>query len=179
MGKYLNIWANDLISNSLKKNRPKSCCAHLQNRLALKSDWWWTCDVVPGLITGSSQSFWTSVVSVGGKEVHHSLACDSQTQTPPTVRCLEQSPLFQRFFTPGWFSPLLHCPSVPPPLPVFLTFLVQFPFLHPGVLTAAQMKTLGSSSSVSEVWGVESFRLAYRWASITGAFIQNIQTAQS
>lgn len=98
----------------------------------------------------SSQSFWTSVVSVGGKEVHHSRASDCQTQTPPTVMCLEQSPLFQHFFTPGWFSPLLHCPSVPPPLPVFLTFLVQFPFLHPGVLTAAQMKTLGSSASVSE-----------------------------
>lgn len=131
-------------------NHPKSCCAHLQNRLALKSDWWWTCDVVPGLINGSSQSFWTSVVSVGGKEVHHSLGSDCQTQTPPTVMCLEQSPLFQHFFTPGWFSPLLHCPSVPPPLPVFLTFLVQFPFLYPGVLTAEQMKTLGSSSSVSE-----------------------------
>lgn len=84
--------------------------------------------------------------------------------------CLGQSPLFQHFFTPGWFSPLLHCPSVPPPLPVFLTFLVQFPFLHPGVLTAAQMKTPGSSSSVWEVWGAESFCLVYRWAAIRSIY---------
>lgn len=85
-------------------------------------------------------------------KVQRSEASDCQTQThTPAVMCLEQSSLFYHVFASGWLSPpppLSIRPSVPPPLPVFFSFLffdISGPVPIPppwGVLTATQMKTL-------------------------------------
>lgn len=89
------------------------------------------------------QSFWSQTVPVGGW--WRSPLCIIQLSNTNTPHCEVFGTIlfffFNRCMIPGWFTPLFLRPSsaiLHPPLPVF-AFLVQFPFLSPGVLTAAWM----------------------------------------
>lgn len=108
----------------LKKNQkqnPKSCCAHLQNRLALKSDWWWTCDVVPGLITDP--------VSHSGLQLSQSEVKRSTTHEHLTVRH-KHPPLWCVWNNPLCFSISSLLGGLAPSSTVHPSLLLSLFFWH-------------------------------------------------
>lgn len=133
---------------------------------------------VPRLITGSSHSgFKLSLLEV--KEGLPSVSSNCQTWALPTVM-IWNSP----FPTLAWF--LGGSPPQPPSSspPCVFAFLVQFPFLSPGVLTAAHtiigvhmhVQTLVSLclfiSEQKKLQHSSGSCLPYRWASVKPQHIQ-------
>lgn len=117
-------------------DQPGSRRARLQNKVVLKGD------RGGASVMRCQGSSLDSVIldfnrpSRRERKVHRSVSSDCQTQTGP--RCdVFGTILFVLPFLHSWVAqpppPLSIRPSVPPPLPVFLTFLVQFPFLRPGL----------------------------------------------
>lgn len=117
-------------------DQPGSRRARLQNKVVLKGD------RGGASVMRCQDSSLDSVIldfnrpSRRERKVHRSVSSDCQTQTGP--RCdVFGTILFVLPFLHSWVAqpppPLSIRPSVPPPLPVFLTFLVQFPFLRPGL----------------------------------------------
>lgn len=132
---------------------------------------------MPALVTSSSRPG----LKVSLLEVEQGLPSVSSTvkhDCSPSW-CIWNSPFFfsNPRMSPGWFTPLLHPSSLHPSSPpCVFAFLVQFPFLSPRGVESSIRDHWGSCAcSGSCVFLVGALMeagccLAYRWASVKGAF---------